>query len=91
MRAFLFHSDVLKENEIVAFRHAYDLLCQRVVHNRIGKLEISYKVIQSAIKRDKKIARAFYGILKYKKGNQPFNNYCADIKNLIARNNQRLK
>ena len=81
LKKFLYHSGILREDEVVDFKTAYLLLRQEVVKNRVGRLAICYETILRAISRDSKIQVAFYGILKCK-SRKTFDRYCEDIRKI---------
>ena len=67
MKKCLYRSNLLRNDEIVAFKKVYLILCQRSVKDRIGILKTSYETVLSAYKRDSYIVRLFYGILRSRK------------------------
>lgn len=78
----LYRSNLLRDDEIVAFKKVYLILCQRVVKDRIGILKGSYDTILSAYKRDSYIIRLFYGILR-SRGIKDY--YESDIRKLYGK------
>ena len=60
----LYRSNLLIDDEIVAFKTIYHLLGQQKVKDRTDRLKTHYDTIISAYNRDPKIANLFHGILR---------------------------
>jgi len=85
MKKRLYRTNLLRDDEIVAFKKVYLILCQRVVKDRIGILRVSYDTILSAYKRDSYIMSLFYGILRSRKIKDK---YETDIRKLYGNPNK---
>ena len=64
LRKHLYHSNLLRYDEIVAFKTVYLLLCQVHVNNRLERLKSHYSIIFSSYNRNPQIATLFHGILR---------------------------
>ena len=64
LRRRLYYSNLLRYDEIVAFKTVYLLLCQVHVNNRLEKLKSYYATIISAYNRSSEIGTLFHGILR---------------------------
>lgn len=64
LRKRLYYSNLLRNDEVTAFKTVYLLLCQVHVKDRLERLKNHYKTIISAYKRNTELAYLFHGILR---------------------------
>lgn len=78
MKSLLYYSGLLNKEEVASFRMVYSFLCENKNREkrRLTRVADYYKAVDITTKRDRTIARYYYGILKLRK---VFTDYQRDL------------
>lgn len=86
MRRLLYYSDLLNKDEVKSFQMVYSFLCQNKKREkrRLIRIKDHYKIVETAINRDRTIARYYYGILKLGKVFVDYQKDLQAVKRMVA-------
>lgn len=69
MKSLLYYSGLLNKEEIASFRIVYSFLCENKNREkrRLTRVADHYKAVDLATRKDRTIARYYYGVLKLRR------------------------
>ena len=69
MKSLLYYSGLLNKEEVASFRMVYSFLCENKNREkrRLTRVADYYKTVDLATRKDRTIARYYYGVLKLRK------------------------